>query len=172
MTKRLIYVVMALVLISGVILAGCGEKTAAPGGGEKTEILIGAINVMTGAEAMVGNEQRWAYEQGVKDINAKGGVFVKDLNKKLPMSITFTLPATVEKDLRAQFGDLDEAAKEAALVELYRQEKLSHGQLAESLGISRDEVNALLKRHNVTEDLLTIEEYDEQMEQLQKLLDK
>ena len=90
----------------------------------------------------------------------------------MPMSITFTLPATVEKDLRAQFGDLDEAAKEAALVELYRQEKLSHGQLAESLGISRDEANALLKRHNVTEDLLTIEEFDEQMEPLRKLLDK
>ncbi|MEX2171201.1 MAG: UPF0175 family protein [Pirellulales bacterium] len=88
------------------------------------------------------------------------------------MSITFTLPAAVEETLRSQFGDLDEAAKEAALVELYRQEKLSYGQLAESLGISRDEANAVLKRHNVTEDLLTIEEFDEQMDQLRMLLDK
>jgi plasmid maintenance system antidote protein VapI len=88
------------------------------------------------------------------------------------MSITFTLPTTVEEVLRAQFNDLDKAAKEAALVELYRQQKLSHGQLAESLSISRDEANALLKRHNVTEDLATIEEFDEQMDQLRKLLDK
>lgn len=88
------------------------------------------------------------------------------------MSIAFSLPAAVEKDLRAQFGDLDQAAKEAALVELYRQGKLSHGQLAESLGTSRDEVNSLLKRHNVIEDLPTIEEFDEQMNQVRQLLDK
>ena len=88
------------------------------------------------------------------------------------MSITFTLPAAIESDLRAQFGDLDEAAKEAALVELYRQQKLSHGQLAESLGISRDEANAVLKRHNVTEDALTICEFDQQMDQLRKLVDR
>lgn len=88
------------------------------------------------------------------------------------MSITFTLPAAVEEDLRTQFGDLDKAAKEAALVELYRQEKLSHGQLAESLEISRDEANAVLKRHNVTDDLLTIQEFDEQMARLRTLIDK
>lgn len=88
------------------------------------------------------------------------------------MSITFSLPPAVEENLRAQFGDLHEAAKEAALVELYRQQKLSHGQLAESLGLSRDEANAVLKRHNVTEDLPTIAEFDDQMNQLRTLLDK
>jgi len=88
------------------------------------------------------------------------------------MSIAFSLPAAVEDDLRAQLGNLDEAAKEAALVELYRQGTLSHGQLAESLGISRDETNAVLKRHHVTEDLPTIEEFDEQTDQLRRLLDQ
>jgi predicted HTH domain antitoxin len=86
------------------------------------------------------------------------------------MSIAFSLPAEVERDLRAQFDDLDAAAKEAALVELYRQGTLSHGQLAESLGNSRDEVNAVLKRHNVTEDLPTVEEFDRQLEQLRRRL--
>jgi predicted HTH domain antitoxin len=90
----------------------------------------------------------------------------------LLMSISFTLPATIEEKLRAELGNLDEAAKEAALVELYRQEKLSHGLLAECLGISRDEVNAVLKRHNVNEDLPTIPEFDDQMKQLRNLLDK
>jgi predicted HTH domain antitoxin len=88
------------------------------------------------------------------------------------MSISFTLPAAVEEDLRMQFGDLDAAAKEAALVELYRQQKVSHGQFSESLGISRDEANAVLQRHNVREDGLTIEEFDEQMDQLRMLVDK
>jgi len=86
------------------------------------------------------------------------------------MSISFSLPEPIEASLRAQVGNLDEAAKEAALVELYRQGTLSHGQLAESLGISRYETDAVLKRHNVTEDLLTLEEYEEQMAAIRKLL--
>jgi predicted HTH domain antitoxin len=88
------------------------------------------------------------------------------------MSIAFSLPVGVEEDLRAQLGDLDYAAKEAAVVELYRQGTLSHGQFAESLGVSRNEANAVLKRHNVTEDLPTMEEFDEQMDELRRLLDK
>jgi len=88
------------------------------------------------------------------------------------MTISFSLPAPIEDSLRAQVGNLDEAAKEAALVELYRQEKLSHHELATALGIDRFEVNSILKRHNVTEDLITLAEYDEQMAIVRKLLDK
>jgi predicted HTH domain antitoxin len=77
------------------------------------------------------------------------------------MSVTFDLPNNIEKDLRRQLGDLNQAAKEAALVELYRQDKLSQHELAEALGISRLEVEAVLKKHNVTEDLLSVEDYDE-----------
>lgn len=51
------------------------------------EILVGAVNSMTGSEAMVGKDHRWAYEEAVKDINASGGVFVKELNKRLPMRL-------------------------------------------------------------------------------------
>ena len=86
------------------------------------------------------------------------------------MAITFTLPADIEQRLRDEFGDLNAAAKEAALVELYRQGKLSHGKLAESLGISRFETDGILKRHNVTEDLITPEEYNEQMAALRKIV--
>jgi branched-chain amino acid transport system substrate-binding protein len=42
---------------------------------------------MTGMEAMVGTEHRWAYQLAVDDINAKGGVYVKDLGKKLPLKL-------------------------------------------------------------------------------------
>jgi len=86
------------------------------------------------------------------------------------MTISFSLPEPIEANLRAQVGNLDEAAKEAALVELYRQEKISHSQLAQSLGISRYEADGVLKRHNVTEDLITLEEFHEQVAAVRKLL--
>ena len=50
------------------------------------------------------------------------------------MPVTFDLPEDIEQSLRHQLGDLDRAAKEAALVELYRQERLTHYQLAQALG--------------------------------------
>ena len=49
-------------------------------------------------------------------------------------------------------------------------EKLSHGKLAEGLGISRYETDAVLKQHNVTEDLLSREDFDRQVRELRKLL--
>ncbi len=85
-------------------------------------------------------------------------------------TVSFQLPDNVEQQLRRDLGDLDATAKEAALVELYRQGQLSHGKLAEALGISRYETDAVLKRHNVTEDLLTREEFDQQVGDLRKLL--
>ena len=80
--KRSLLVIVSMVLISGLIFSGYAEPAA-----KKTEILLGAINSMTGVEAMVGNEHRWAYQQAVKDINAKGGVYVKELGKKLPLKL-------------------------------------------------------------------------------------
>jgi predicted HTH domain antitoxin len=85
-------------------------------------------------------------------------------------TVSFQLPDNVEQQLRRELGDLGAAAKEAALVELYRQGQISHGKLAEGLAISRYETDALLKRHNVTEDLLTREEFDQQVSGLRKLL--
>lgn len=51
------------------------------------EIIIGAINSMTGANAMTAAERRWAEEAAVADINADGGV---DLGgKKMELKIRF-----------------------------------------------------------------------------------
>ena len=58
-------------------------------GADKKEILVGAIKSMTGGNAMTGAEQKWAYEQSVADINKKGGVFVKEAGKKLPIRLIF-----------------------------------------------------------------------------------
>lgn len=86
------------------------------------------------------------------------------------MSISFSLPENVEQHLRERLGDLDQVAKEAALVELYRQEALTHHQLATALGLGRFETDGLLKRHGVTEDSMTIEEHRAQVEALERLL--
>lgn len=86
------------------------------------------------------------------------------------MAISFSLPEPIEEILRVQVGNLDEVAKEAALVELYRQGRLSHHELATALDLDRFETDAILKRHKVTEDLITQQEFDEQVAGLRKLL--
>ena len=76
------------------------------------------------------------------------------------MAVTIQLPTEIESDLRRELGDLDQAAKEAMLVELYRQDKLTHYQLSLALGLDRFETEAVLKKHNVTEDLPSDDEYN------------
>lgn len=85
-------------------------------------------------------------------------------------TVSFQLPDALEQQLRRALGDLDAAAKEATLVELYRQGQLSHGKLAEGLGMSRYETDDVLKRHNVTEDLMSREEFDQQLSGMRKAL--
>jgi hypothetical protein len=75
------------------------------------------------------------------------------------MAATVQLPADVEQNLRAQTSDLDTESKEAMLVELYRQDKLTHYELGRALELDRFETDAILKKHNVTEDLPTPAEY-------------
>ncbi len=86
------------------------------------------------------------------------------------MSISFDLPADVEEQLRRDHANLDGLAKEAALVELYRQGSITQHQLAESLDKTRFEIDELLKQRNVTEDLGTAEEVAEQVMTLRRLL--
>ena len=69
------------------------------------------------------------------------------------MSVRFELPTEIEQVLRQELGGLDRAAKEALLVESYRQAKLTRHQLSEALGLSRAETDALLKRLEVFHDL-------------------
>jgi len=82
------------------------------------------------------------------------------------MALTIQLPAELERTLRQEFTDLDQAAKEALLVELYRQDKITQYELGQALGLEPLEIDALLKKHNVTEDLPTTEELAEDFRQL------
>lgn len=87
-------------------------------------------------------------------------------------TISFDLPDSVERHLATLSDTADAAAKEAVLVELYRQGQLSHGVLAECLGLARLEVDALLSRHGVTEDLPTVAEFREQLRSLRSRLQR
>jgi hypothetical protein len=87
------------------------------------------------------------------------------------MPLTIDLPDDLERDLRDQIGDLDREAKIAALVELYRQRRVSHAQLSSALGLSRLETDGLLKRHNVTEDLPTSDEVRREVEETLRQLE-
>jgi hypothetical protein len=46
--------------------------------------------------------------------------------------------------------DLSVEAREAFLVELYGQDRISHHQLSEALGLSRIESDGVLKRHRIS----------------------
>ena len=71
------------------LLTVCLTSLGAASAAEKKEIRVGALSSITGMNAMTGAEQKWSYEQAVADINKKGGVFVKELGKKLPIKLIF-----------------------------------------------------------------------------------
>jgi len=82
------------------------------------------------------------------------------------MAVTIELPIEIERELRRDIANLDQAAKEAMLIELYRQDKLTHLQLAAALDLDRFETEAVLKKHNVTEDFPTDDEYERALDRL------
>jgi hypothetical protein len=79
------------------------------------------------------------------------------------MSVVIDLPPDVEAALRQSASNLNQAAKEALLIEMYREGRLLHSQFAAALGLSRDQANALLKQHCVHEDLPTPDEFRQQL---------
>ena len=66
------------------------------------------------------------------------------------MIITFEIPREIEQQIRTDGKDLDREAREAYLVELYRQDRITHHQLAEALNLTRFETDGLLKRHKIS----------------------
>ena len=88
------------------------------------------------------------------------------------MAVTVQLPPDVEQRLRAQSSDLDTEAKEAMLIELYRQDKLTHYELSLALGLDRFETDAVLKKHHVTEDLPTLQELEDDLRTLRQMVNR
>jgi len=86
------------------------------------------------------------------------------------MTVSFQLPASVEEKLRAQTPDISSDAKEAYAVELFRLGRLSHYELSQVLGLDRFQTNACLKRHNVIEGSLTMQDLEDQTQTLDRVL--
>jgi predicted HTH domain antitoxin len=65
------------------------------------------------------------------------------------VAILIDIPQDLDASLRGEFDDLDRAVRESFLVNLFRIGKLSQGRLAELLGVSRVDADALLLHHGV-----------------------
>lgn len=73
-TLKGVLILVFIISLCG-ILTSCGKKT-------QKEILIGTHLPLTGIGSASGIEQKWAYEQAVKDINDAGGIYIKEFDEK------------------------------------------------------------------------------------------
>ena len=85
------------------------------------------------------------------------------------MAIKFELPKKIEDDLRGELGDLNQAAKEALLIECYREGRISIGYLAQALGMGVIEADDWLHKRGVPLDY-TPEDLRADVEALERIL--
>src|SRR6266568_1655099 len=95
----------ALALV-GLLLAGFGapNATSNPAAVAAKDIPVGVVLPLTGREAKPGQFQKEGIELAIKQINEKGGIFVRELNQKLPLREVF-------------YDDGSDQAKSAGLAE-------------------------------------------------------
>jgi hypothetical protein len=77
------------------------------------------------------------------------------------MTISFELPQDIEQQIRTNGADLDREARESYLVELYRQDRISHAQLRVALNVSFHEAERLIKDHAAGHDF-PLNEFEQQ----------
>ena len=83
------------------------------------------------------------------------------------MTISFEIPHDIEQQLRTEGDDFSGKAREAFLLELYREAKISHAQLCEALGLSFHEAEMLIKKRGAGQDL-DLDEFEAGREFLRK----
>src|SRR5262252_6521799 len=83
-----IFAALTALMLSGVMFAAAvgSPRPAAPA---PNDIAIGVVLPLTGSEAKPGQYQKEGIELAFKQFNDKGGVFVRDQNKKLPFREVF-----------------------------------------------------------------------------------
>ena len=80
----------------------------------------------------------------------------------MSLTVKLELPESVEKIALEESHNLDSEVRDAYVLELFRQGRLTHFELSQALGLDRFETDAYLKRHNVYEGSLTLEDLEEQ----------
>ena len=84
------------------------------------------------------------------------------------MTLSISIPDRLVETLRRSVGgNLNAYALEALAVQLYRERKLYHKQLAEILELDRWQTDEVLRRHGVVD--LTVEEIDRQFQAIRAL---
>ncbi len=76
------------------------------------------------------------------------------------MIISFELPLEIERQVRTNGADPDREARELYLIELYRQDRISHAQLRDALGLSFHDAEKIIKDHGAGHDF-PIDEFEE-----------
>jgi hypothetical protein len=69
------------------------------------------------------------------------------------MTITFEIPPEIEQQIQSRGGEMNAKAREAFLVEVFREREISHHQLGVALRLDRYETDGLLKRYGIGLDL-------------------
>ncbi len=77
------------------------------------------------------------------------------------MNVSFEIPLDIGQQVCGQGVDLNGEAREAFLVELYRQDRITYGQLQRALGLDAYETDGILKRHGVGLEITAEELRDE-----------
>jgi len=105
--KKLFLIVFTIALVSGLIFGGCKaapEGPAPPAGPE--EILIGTCASMTGMFAGFGEGCTFGYQAAIDDINAQGGVYVKEFDRKIPVRLIIANNESDPAKVGSLAGDL------------------------------------------------------------------
>jgi predicted HTH domain antitoxin len=85
------------------------------------------------------------------------------------MTVIIDIPAETERLLQAECGDLNRAAREALVIESYRQGKLSLGQCSEIFGQTLMETEAFFRSRGV-ELPLTVDDVERDRAFLERIL--
>jgi Uncharacterised protein family (UPF0175) len=77
------------------------------------------------------------------------------------ITISIAIPQEIEQQIGTSGAELKRKAREAFLVELYREHTITQHQLGEALGLDNYETDGVLKRYGVGYDL-TLDEFEQQ----------
>jgi len=86
------------------------------------------------------------------------------------VNVNLDLPPDLENKIRQEHPHLESEIREAFLLELFRQGRLSHFELSKALGLDRFETDALLKRRSIFEGSLTMEDLEADRRTLDRVL--
>ena len=86
------------------------------------------------------------------------------------MSITLDFPAELEVRLRNAEPNLEALAREAVALDLFRNEKITHFELGQLLGLDRFETDAFLKARHEDAQTLTLADVENDRQTIKQLL--